>query len=363
MLIDLHSFATLAPLVKAVLFGLAAFGIVGAAPAAAPAADTGGAPAGGGAPSSTPAAEPDARAADPTGDPADDERGAGDLVAGDGDGHEPTDEEVDELEELLPHLSESQLRTRLRRTQRFNKRVSPLVERLRKPGTKEYMSPEDVDAAVSMYRDLDPILRASPDALQYLIKERDRVMQGGGGRPAPEEPAPFDEENWPFETDTPQGKALLSLAKQNHDLSANYKRLEGRLGNVDQRFESQTHAQLEGQWKTATLKAALEIPDELYRPMFVQHVYERFNALKSTGQLTRANAQQVIDKMLAPIRAATKKKQRTTVTRQSEVIAANTGLPRTPRPGTVLPASGEKPAGRETIKDARSSFLRKYAGG
>lgn len=230
------------------------------------------------------------------------------------------------------------------------------------------MSPEDIDRILSNHREfetLDRVLKASPRAVQMLIEEQQRIERGESGDAAAagggaDEPVAFDEASWPFETETPQGKALLQLARQNHELSSKYRTLEQQVTGVRTGFERQTVAQIEGQWKQVAFQAANEL-DQVYRPMFIRNIRREFSRLQAAGQLTRANAKDVIDAELREVRQAKKSAQRSTVTSQSATAAGNRNLPRAPRPGTVVPATGKETTGkRETIKDARSSFLSKY---
>lgn len=272
----------------------------------------------------------------------------------------PTDDDV------ADHLPETQLRTRHRRTQRFVQRLRPIADRLRDPATGRLMPVERVDQMVrnaSEFEVIDRILKASPKAVQALM-DAQRELEGGtaaaGGAPAVEEPPAFNEADWPFETETPEGKRLLQQAKQQHDLVGLVQQLQRQI--ADQQTQAQTRqvGEVEQQWKQQTFTAAAEV-DELYRPMFVNAVAAQFQLLKASGQLTRASVKDVIDRQLATVRQAKKTQTRQTLTRQSATVAANASLPATPRPGTVVPASGSQTTKRETIADAKKSFLGRYA--
>lgn len=345
----------LAWLVSAVLFGCASFfdapgdgGGGGAAGGETPAG--GGAPAAGG------------------GDDHGDTTAAGGAEDGAGDTRALADDDTDDDRfpdhDDIDTLPEANVRTRLRRTSRFAQRVRPIADRFRRQDGK-LMSADEVDAILSGHREfqtIDSVLKRSPKAVQFLLEEQRRLEQGGGDDAAAggAEDAPFNEADWPFETETPQGKALLSLGKRQHDQELLIKRLTGELGGVRTGIERQTVGQLEKEWKSVAFQAASEI-DQPYRPMFIRNVRREFQRLQASGQLTRANAKQVVDAELTEIRAAKKSTQRGNVTRQSEVVAGNRTLPRTPRPGTTTPASGKPNGGkRETMKDASAGFLSRY---
>lgn len=345
--------ATLAALATAVLFGSA----LQDTPASAAGGGGTGAPASGDAPVGDIAtAEPD--------------------VTADAEGHEAggaADDDVDDAQlpdesDDVDHLPEANVRTRLRRQQRFlSKHGRPLLERLVDPATGRHMSPQRLDQVLASSREfetIDRVLRASPAAVEFLMKEEARLA---GRAPANGEarhddaPADFDAANWPFEVDSAEGKALLQLAKDNHELKATVRELRGGVTGVKSTLETQQLAGIEQQWKQAAFTAANDV-DPVYRAMFVRSVGREFQKLKASGQLTRANAREVIDTELREVRAATKGKKRDGVNRQSAAVATNAGLPRVPKPGTVVAAGSEGAPKRETIKDASKGFLSKYRG-
>lgn len=324
-----------------------------------PASD--GADAGGG---GGPAAGADAGAGPAAGatgaDPAADDGDAVARAAAEAEAGADDRDDLPDDDDLVEHLPEPQLRTRLRRTQRFAQKVRPLADRLRGPDGK-FLTPEQVDRVLSnarYFEEVDGILQRDPEAVRALQAARAR-LEAGATEPEPAD-EPFNEADWPYETESAQGKRLLQMAKDQHEDRQRMRRLERQLAGVDRRDQLRTVEQAESQWKTAALTAAKEVDAE-YRPMFVRAVRAEFELLKAQNMLTKASAQSVIDRHLAPIRARNKGKTRETVDRQSAMAAANGKLPAVPRPGAMRPAAGGGEPKRETLKDASKSFLARYA--
>lgn len=343
-------------------FGLAA--ICGPLLETAGEAGGGGAPAGGGAPPATPTT--DRVSADPAPDPAN----AADAGA---EGHEPPDLDDDatgdarDEEEFVSRLPEANLRTRVRRSQRYRRDTEPIVSLFRGPDGK-YMPPQEVTRLLANAREfeqLDRVLKADPRAVQALMDAEARLRNGGSA--AADEPPAFDEaafeQAWPYEVESKEGRAFFERqkadAKRTHGLEDQVRRLERLVTGVQQTTAQQTFEQIEGRWKAVAFKACEEV-DPLYREMFLGNVKAQFDLLRGNNQLTKVNAQAVVDRLLANVRAAKKTQTRTTTARQSAMAAGNATLPRTPRPGTVQPASGEPAPKRETIADSHKSWLARY---
>lgn len=337
---------------------------------APPDGDAGGAPAAAGGsadPATVAAADPhaDPGAADPSADDGGDPDAAAREAAGGDDDDDPAADD-DVVAEQLP---ETAVRNRLRRTQRFATRARPIVERFRDPKTGKWASPEDVDRTIRESRDfqqIDYVLTRSPKALQFLIDERARLdaLERGdaaAAAAADEDPA-FNEEEWPYETESPQGQRLLALAKSDHENKTLLRKMQKRLDGIGTKNEEREFAQVNETWKVATLAAAEKEVAPEYRNLFVKSVNRLFRELKGQGQLTKANVNAVIDAELADVRAAKKAAARTTTTRQSATVAANAGLPRVPRPGQITPAAAGTSTKRETMKDSSASFFARVRG-
>lgn len=327
---------------------------------------SGGGPAGG-------AAVVEGAAGDPGGaaDPADGDHGADAGAADDparpADSGDLDDDDADD--DVINTLPEQQLRTRHRRTQRWLKKVRPLVERLRGPN-RQFMGLDELDRALDdsrQYRQIDSVLTRSPEAVQLLMREQQRLdALDRGERPAAEaelEDQPFNEQEWEFETDTAQGKRFLAMAKQQHEDNRTLRRLLREVQGVQTGFRTQARTTNEQQWKTATFNAAQEIDDPTARRWFISGMFNRFDSLERTNKLQTVNLGRLIDDELKDIRAAKRGKTRQTTTRQSETVARNAALPRTPAPGRTTPAGSDGKPKRETMQDASKGFLSKYAGG
>lgn len=335
---------------------------------AAPDGDAGGAPAAAGGsadPATVVAADPNAdpAAADPSAvDGGDPEAVAREAAGGDDDDDAAGDDDVAE------HLPESAVRNRLRRTQRFATRARPIVERFRDPKTGKWATGDEVDRTLRKARDFDEIesvLTRSPEAVQFLMKERarlDALERGETPAAAAAEDPPFNEEEWPYETDTPQGQRLLALAKSDHENKTLLRKMQQRLDGLGTKDEEREFAQVNETWKAATLAAAEKEVAPEYRNLFIKGVNRLFRELKSQGRLTKANVNAVIDAELADVRAAKKAATRTTTTAASRTVAANANLPRVPRPGQVTPAAAGASTKRETLKDGSSSFFARVRG-
>lgn len=321
-----------------------------------PDANTGGGPAGdaarptlGGAPDG---ADPNAGGA---GDGADPDRTAADV-----DDLDDDDDTIDR--EISDNLPEANVRTLNRRNQRRLRRMQPYADRLRDPRTGQWLPVEELDRRLGQARefeDIDAVLRSSPRAVQVLMEEQAR-MQGRGAAPAEERDEPFNEQDWPYETDTPQGQRLLAMAKSQHANEQLLKRVMRRLDQTDQRFEHGSVEQLEGRWKGELKTAVVDVPEE-FRQHIVDTVRDKFQLLRANGQLKRVNPTAVINSIVAPFRTKGKKATRDANNRASAMAAGNTRLPQTPRPGAQSPATGkEKTNERETMRHASKGFLAKY---
>lgn len=325
----------------------------------------GGAPAGGGAP---PAADP---AADPAqGDPADAAAAGADPNDAPDDHDAGGDDDADD-DAFVNNLPEANLRTRVRRGQRFRREAEPIVNLLRDPSTGKLYPPEHVTRVLNNAREfegLDRVLRSDPELVQAFMKAEARLRNGGGQPAADDEHPPFDEaafeQAWPYELDTKEGRAFFDRqkaeAKRTHALEGDVKQLRKVVSGVQQGTQQEAFTRVERDCKAIAVAAAKEL-DPAYQQTFIAGAKAQFDLLRQTGRLSAATMQEAVDRMVAPIRAAKKKQTRTTTARQSEMAAGNEKLPRVPRPGTVQPATGETPK-RETLKDASKSFLSRYAG-
>jgi hypothetical protein len=323
----------------------------------------GGAPAGGAAVAD--AGEPGRGAEGDAGGGADagaDDAAAAAAAAGDEDGDFSGDDD-----EVIATLPEPTLRTRHRRAQRTLAKVRPLADRLRDPRTGQFMTPQELDTVLASHRDfrpIDDVLRRSPEAVQFLMRERQRLdALERGDAPAGNDPAdaPFNDEEWEFETDTPQGRRLLAMAKTLHEQTRETRSLKRELQGVQTGFRKETNSRAEETWKTATLTAAREIEDANARRWFINNIGHTFRSLESNGRLQTVNVQQLIDSELNDLRVSKGKKTRGDITRQSAIVAGNGTLPKTPRPGTTTPANAGDSRKRETMADASKGFLARYA--
>lgn len=324
----------------------------------------GGTPAGGG----TATADPTTTADPAQGDPAAaaDQAGADTNDTLDDDHDAAGDDDADE-EAFINTLPEANVRTRLRRAQRFRREADPVVKLLRDPQTGKLYPTDQVTRLLNNAREfetLDRVLRSDPKLVQALVDANAR-LQGGGQPAAEDQHPPFDEaafeQSWPYELDSKEGRAFFERqkaeAKRTHTLEGDVKQLRQALTGVQQGTARETLTRIETDTKKLVFAAAEEI-DPVYRATFVTGARAQFDLLRQTGRLTPAAMKDVIDRMLAPVRALKKKQTRTTTARQSEMAAGNANLPRVPRPGTVQPAAGAATTTkRETIADARKSLL------
>lgn len=327
----------------------------------------GGAPAGGGlAPGSEPTADP------AQGDVADaaDQAGADELDAPD---HDAGGDDADD-EAFVNSLPEANLRTRVRRGQRYRKQVDPLVNLLRGADGK-FLPPQEVNRILANSREFenfDRILRGGGEkgrkALQALMEADAELRNGGQAAAAEDEHPAFDEaafeQAWPYEFESKEGRAFFERqkaeAKRTHALEGDVKKLTRLVTGVQQHTAQQTFSAVERDIKATVFAAAEELPLE-YRETFVVGAKAQFDLLRQAGKLSAPAMKAVIDRMLAPVRAANKKQGRGAAAKASAMAAGNGALPKTPRPGTVAPASGTNTNTnkRETIKDASRSFFQR----
>lgn len=291
--------------------------------------------------------------------------GADDLHAGDGgdDGDEAPD-----LSDEIDALPETNVRTQLRRQQRFNKRSRPLVERLRDPQTGRLMPAADLDRALAdarQFQQLDQVFANSPKALQVFLDEQKRLGQSPAEAALAaadmDDDKPFNEDEWEFETDTAQGKRLLAMAKDLHESGRRVRRLEKGLKQTSSTQQEIADRGVEERFKSLALANVDRIPyDGPIKGQFVNAVYREFMDLKRTGRLTKANAEEIVEKTVLAFGGKQRPgpaRTKTTIA-QSAAAAGNKELPRTPRPGVVAPVNGQpKPKERETIADAAKSFF------
>jgi hypothetical protein len=291
----------------------------------------------------------------------------------DGDGGDGADGDDDDLGALAPDeldaLPERNLKTRVRRLSKHLSKARPIADRFRGPNGR-FLPAEEIDGIISdsrQFRNIDSVFRGSKRALDVFLEEQARLERGGASPAdaaaeaaddAPEKM--FDPATWEYETDTPAGKKLAKLAQAFDEERARNRRLEKQLGQFGQQRQAETETAVEERFKTSTLSAATKLPANL-RQGFVDLVYERFLNLKSSGQLGKAKAEEVIQRSLksfgvtgsAPASAA----RTPATTRASAMAADNRGLPRVPRPGVVSPADrASAPKTRETLADSRKNF-------
>lgn len=346
----------------AAIFGLAAI----AAPLLEHAGDAGGggAPAGGGAP-------PAADAADPAqGDPAGAAAEAGAEHVDTGEDHDPGGDDDADDDAFVNGLPEANLRTRVRRGQRFRREAEPIVNLLRDPSTGKLYPAEHVTRVLNNAREfegLDRVLRSDPELVQAFMKAEAR-LRNGGQPAADDEHPPFDEaafeKNYRYEIDTELGRHEFderkAVAKELHELKGQNKRLLKAITGVQQGTQRQAFEKMENESKALALEASKDI-DPAYHQGFFTSCGTHFRYLQASGRATPQAMKAFIDNWVAPVRAVKQKQTRSTASRQSAMAAGNGNLPRVPRPGTVQPATGETPK-RETLKDASKSFLSRYAG-
>lgn len=314
----------------------------------------GGAPAGGGrAPESEPTADP---AQGDVPDAA--EAGAEGLDAQDHDdlGNDDADER-----EFVERLPEPNLRTRVRRAQRYRREAEPIVNLFRGPDGK-LLPAQEVNRMLANHREfenLDRVLRSDPKLVQAFLDADARLRNGGQPAAAEDEHPPFDEETWEFETDTPQGKRLLAEAKRTHALEGELKQLRKLVTGVQQHTQQQSFSTLETKVKSIVMEGAKQI-DPLYQKGFVRGAKAHFEFLRATNRLTPQAMQAFVDDYLAPVVAAKKTNGRAAAGKASAMASANGTLPKTPRPGTVSPAAGNaQPNTRQTIADGRKAFFQR----
>lgn len=328
----------------------------------------GGTPAGGGAPPA------DTGTADPaSGDPAD----AADLAgASDGDPQGDRDHDAagdDDDDSFVDHLPEANLRTRVRRGQRYRRDTEPIVNLFRGPDGK-LLPPQEVNRLLANAREFenfDRILRGGGEkgrkALAALMEADAELRNGGSATAAEDDHPPFDaagfEAAWPYEIETKEGRAFFERqkaeAQRTHALEGDVKQLRKLVTGVQQHTAQESFSKVETDIKATVFAAAQELAPE-YRETFIVGARAQFDLLRATNKLTAPAMKAVIDRMLAPVRAANKKQGRGAASKASAMAAANGTLPRTPKPGTVAPASGTSTTNkRETIKDGSRAFFQR----
>jgi hypothetical protein len=300
---------------------------------------------------------------DPGGDGADPADGgdpdAGGRTAAGRDGADPDDDGGDDDD--IDALPEQNVRTRLRRLQRtVRERHDPILGRFRGPDGR-LMDARQVDDMLSRARDMEQfeqVFQNRPDLLQQVLE----AAQGKGGRAAQAaaqevlEEA-FDDANIPFETETESGKYLRNLAKTVHELKAENKRLAGQLGQVNEREGTRTLASIENAWKSRTLAAIKDLPEE-YKLAVVDRVQARFDVLRANRQLGRVRPDEIIRKALEPYQRLLKGRSRTAVAGQQARATNNQQRPAAVTRGTAVARPGDtNNSGKETIRDARKSFF------
>lgn len=289
----------------------------------------------------------------------------GDAAPGDRRAAGNDDDDEDDTDRDLPEEIRNdpkRLRTHLRRTQRQFGKVRPIAERFRNPTTGQYMQPQEIDRVLGRAQDmaeLETFFADHPDVVQTILEKR----RGGKGAVAAAEDTfqdPFaNPADLPWDTETPEGKKFLELfrdgARHTHELRQHIKRLEGQLGQVNQRDTTRTLAGIENTWKSATLAAAARVPDHL-RESFVTNVWRAYELAKHTKALGRVQVQQVLERELKPYLRAARGAQRQTVAGAQRSAEHNNNIPRpgTRSNGAANPKDSNK-AG--TIKDARKSFF------
>lgn len=278
------------------------------------------------------------------------------------------DDDDDDVDADLPaeiRDDPKRLRTHLRRTQRQFGKVRPIAERFRDPSTGQYMQPQQIDRMLGRSQDMEELetfFADNPDIVQAIVERR----QGGARRPGAADPDawvdPFaKEDDLPWDTTTPEGKKFLELFrdgnKTQHELRTQIKRLEGQLGQVNQRDTTRTLAGIESTWKTSTLAAANKVPAE-YRENFVTSVWRAFELAKTKRQLGKVRVDQIIERELKPYVRATRGAQRSTAAGAQRTAEHNTTIPRPGARGTTSaadPNASNKGVG--TIRDGRKSFF------
>lgn len=280
-------------------------------------------------------------------------------------GGDDDDDDVDQ--DLPPEIRDDpkRLRTHLRRTQRQFGRVRPIAERFRDPSTGQYMQPQQIDRVLGRAQDMEELetfFAENPDIVQGIVARRQAGGRRGGATPEDAFVDPFaNEDDLPWDTKTPEGKKFLELfrdgAKSNHDLKTQIKRLEGQLGQVNQRDTTRTIAGIESAWKTSTLAAAAKVPEQ-YRETFVNSVWRTFALAKAQRQLGKVQLRDVIERELKPYVRAARGAQRTTAAGAQRAAEHNTTIPRPGARGSTSaagPNDSNKSVG--TIRDGKKSFF------
>lgn len=291
------------------------------------------------------------------------EAGAGDD-AGDDDqarGAAGTDDDDDDEDAgLSPEVRDDpkRLRTHRRRLQRQLSAVRPIAERFRGPDGK-FLDARQVDTIVSRARDMEEfeqLFEQHPDLLQEIIA---RKRGGAKGKPAAAAAAAgdeFDESALPFETESKQGKFFANMARQLHDSQRLTRQLSEQLTQFQRTDTTRTVAQIETTWKTATLKAAEQVP-EVSRRTFVNAVHRAFELAKVRGQLGRANVQRILEQELEPYVRANRGKARQDAAGAQRRAEHSTTVPRPGNRGQTTAASPSATNKVGTIRDGRKSFF------
>jgi hypothetical protein len=319
-----------------------------------------------------PAGEQGDPAAD--GDPAD---AIGDEPAGEA---APVDDnDVDDDDALVDDLPEPRVRTRLRRTQRQWKQARPVIDALRSiSGDGRLPDARTVTTLAqesAYYREINDVLTRKPELLQAILKAKQELDGGDSSTAATaadpaaaesDQPTPFDESDWPFETETPQGKRMLAMARELHELKHSARQAQTLAQRATQTQQTAELATIENDWKTAAIAAAEKAfpTDVAARRLFVNNVWHQFERLKQTNRLKGTNARQVIAELAAPFTRRQATKARGAATTAARTVTNNATLPRTVRPGSTSPApgAGAAPKTRETLADARKSFFGRLQG-
>lgn len=313
-----------------------------------------------------PGAAGDAAGSDPVNGGAGDSPAGGDVDAGDeGDpegqhasGADPDDDEDEddpdtrEDGEWTPERIKK-VTTKLKKLQRRDRRFAPTRSRLAELRERG-VSLDDVLYGHRQYGELSQQIARNPNLRKLVTgdiaaEEREETR-------APAEPD-FDEAGLPFDpNENPTNRYFADLAKSNHELRRELKKLAGRIDSSDGRDAQRIEGEERRTWKGAIDAAAGTIKDEQARMWFKDAMVL---AYQDRGKHRRTPQQMIAhylksnaspNQARAANTAAQNAGKRTAATQQ-RIAEQNKNLPRTAAPPGGSPAPARQQ--RESLAEVR----------
>lgn len=280
------------------------------------------------------------------------------------DDRTPDEREQDELiDRLEPEERVKRLRTWARRGSRNWKKAAPYLEVFRGRGGA-LPTPDEIRRQLADAQDmaeLNAFFAEHPDVLQTVLERKNGK---GKGKKAEEDDAPFqdpfaDVSKLPFDATDDAGRFFVDqfrgLAKTNHELRQELRRLNGQVTGVAQSTQNDRLAADEVQWKDQTLSAAKSSNlDDRETRQFVANVYADFRLARLEGR--KVNPRDVIRRHLAFFAPLAASRTRRAAGDTGRRVQTTRDVRPPHRQGAAATAQ-TKDGKRETLKDARDSFF------